>query len=101
MENWMIGGHICSQHAQKRMQQRGIKKQTVETILLYADKTAHCKGATSSIFLSKKAGRKLLIKKVVSPALMERALNLIVLIANDVIVTVYPRRKGRLKFSEM
>ena len=92
MKNWTIAGHTCTDHAQKRMQQRGIKKQTIETILLHGDKSEHRGGNISSIFLSRKGGKRLIDNRGFSPALVERALNIIVLTGGRGIVTVYPRK---------
>ena len=54
MNDWKIEGHICSNHAQKRMQQRGIKKETVEFVLRHGDRQEYVGRDTSSVYLSKK-----------------------------------------------
>lgn len=97
MNDWTIAGHTCSSHAQKRMQQRGIKKETVEAILLHGDKRQHVGGSTSSIFLSKRRVGQLSKSGKIKSSLIERAANIIVLTAEEMIVTAMPRKSGRAR----
>jgi len=98
MIDWTIAGHTCSAHAQKRMQQRGIKKETVEAILLHGDRRRYVGGGTSSIFISRKRVGQLSRSGVLKKSLIERAANIIVLTAEEMIVTAMPRKEGRTRY---
>lgn len=95
MIEWNIAGHKCTAHAQKRMQQRGIKKETIEAVLLHGDKRRHLGGDTLSIFISKKRSNHLSQSGILKTSIIEKAANIIVLTAEEMIVTAMPRRGGR------
>ena len=100
MNNWVIAGYTCSDHAQKRMQQRGIRKESVEAVLMHGDKRSHQGGDAVAIFVSNRVGRQLVRDRVITHALLERLVNLVVLTAEDIIVTTFPRKGGRLRRGE-
>ena len=95
MNDWTIEGHICSKHARKRMQQRGIKKETVEFVLRHGDRQEYVGRDTSSVYLSKKMIGRLSHSKMIKASAIEKASKIIVLIAEEIIVTAFPRRIGQ------
>ena len=100
MNNWVIAGYTCSDHAQKRMRQRGIRKESVEAVLMLGVKRSHQGGDAVAIFVSNRAGRQLIEDRVITPALVERLVDLVILTAEDIIVTTFPRKGGRLRRGE-
>ena len=95
MNDWTIEGHICSKHARKRMQQRGIKKETVEFVLRHGDRQEYVGRDTSSVYLSKKMIARLSRSKMIRASAIDKASKIIVLIAQEMIVTAFPRHIGR------
>ena len=95
MNDWTIEGHKCSNHARRRMQQRGIKMETVEFVLRHGDRQEYVGRDTSSIYLSKKMIGRLSRSKMIKASAIEKASKIIVLLAEEMIVTVFPRHIGR------
>ena len=95
MNDWTIEGHICSKHARRRMQQRGIKKETVEFVLRHGDRQEYVGRDTSSVYLSKKMIGRLSRSKMIRASVIDKASKIIVLIAQEMIVTAMSRKTGR------
>ena len=95
MTDWTIAGHRCSNHARRRLQQRGIKKETVEFILLHGDRREYVGDDTASIYLSKRKIRQLFEARDTTLSIIERAAKVIVLTSEEIIVTAMPRISGR------
>jgi hypothetical protein len=95
MTDWIIAGLKCSDHARRRMQQRGIKKETVEFILVHGDMREYVGCDTASIYLSKRKIKQLSENKHGTPSIIEKASKVIVLTSEEMIVTAMPRMAGR------
>lgn len=88
---------ILTNHAKHRIQQRGITGDVVEFIMDQADKVEHSRGGANAIFVSRKRIKKLIEKKVVKPAVAEKA-NGVVLIENSGdVLTVFHKTRSRIR----
>ena len=88
---------ILTNHAKHRIQQRGITGDVVKFIMDQADKVEHSRGGANAIFVSRKRIKKLIEKKVVKPAVAEKA-NGVVLIENSGdVLTVFHKTRSRLR----
>jgi hypothetical protein len=74
-----------STHANKRMQQRGIKEQILDTLLAYGDYQHKC-GA--DIYHASISACKEMIAEGVNPQVMDKLNGLYAVVVNDTIVTV-------------
>ena len=84
-------------HAKLRIQQRGIPGDVLKFIMDQADKVEYSRDGANAIFVSRKRIKKLIQKKVVKPALAEKA-NGVVLIENGGdVLTVFHQTRSRLK----
>ena len=68
----LINHYTISKHAQRRMQQRGIKTSYVELILKYADFCKYVGQGSFKYFISKSEIKKLLKKNIIQPQDAER-----------------------------
>lgn len=77
-----------SQHAMKRMQQRGIRKQTLELLLIFGGLKLG-KGNAIKFFIGKKESNQAVaeLKKVIQ--LLDKARGRTMVISEDKIITVY------------
>lgn len=84
-----------SQHAQKRMNQRGISKATVETIVKHGDRRTYCGNGCRAVRLTWRWAEGLAHDDELRPAIAERVPHLTVILSPEKdIVTVFPRRRG-------
>lgn len=81
-----------SDHAAKRVRQRGIKNNFVEFVLDEADALEYVGGAYRN-FISKKKLKRLVMDKVISPSEASRLQNIVVVECEDTILTVYHKTK--------
>ena len=81
-----------SDHAVKRIRQRGIKNSFVEFVLDEADALEYVGGAYRS-FISKKKLKRLVSDKALSPGEASRIKNVVVVERDDTILTVYHKTR--------
>ena len=84
-------------HAKDRIQQRGISGDVVEFIIDQADKVEHSRNGANAIFVSKKRIKKLIQKKVVKPALGEKANGVVLIEKSGDILTIFHQTRSRLR----
>ena len=84
-------------HAKFRIQQRGITGDVIEFIMDQADKVEYSRDGANAIFVSKKRIKKLIQKKVVKPAIAEKANGVIIIESSGDILTVFHQTRSRVK----
>ena len=84
-------------HAKQRIQQRGITGDVVEFIMDQADRVEHSRDGANSIFVSRKRINKLVQKKVVKPAIAEKANGVVLIEKTGDILTIFHKTKYRLR----
>ena len=84
-------------HAKQRIQQRGITGDVVEFIMDQADKVESSRNGANAIFISKKRIKKLIQKKVVKPALGEKANGVVLIEKSGDILTIFHQTRSRLR----
>ena len=84
-------------HAMKRTQQRGIKANIIELILLFADKISYTFDGSYSFFISKKHLSYLVEQKVISPIEAENAAGVVIIEGSGSIVTAFRKTRRHYK----
>ena len=99
MEDFESSGFIVTDHAAVRLQQRGISMDTVSEVLKHGVKM-RVKGGRYARMVSRSKSRLLRRNERISSASLEKALGVCVVTEEDenrvAVVTVLPRRQGRL-----
>ena len=72
-----------SQHAMKRAQQRGVKDQTVDIIIEFADKKVPVKDNRLSLTVSKKRLKSLVLEGTLDAQMAEKIADVAVIMAED------------------
>ena len=89
MENQM--GYTS--HAQARVQQRGIKKEVIDFILMEADQDKPAGRGCRSLFVSKRKLAKLVKNNELMPKFASRVSGVVIVEAEDEIVTIYHKSR--------
>ena len=82
-----------TQHANKRMQQRGIKPEIIAFIFNEADQVKRCQGGATSLFVSKKKLASAEIKKVYPARLLERVNGVVLVEVENNLVTAFHKKR--------
>lgn len=85
-------------HANTRLQQRGIKPEVVDLILKEADKFKSCRDGATSVFVSRKKLQMLTNKKACTPQLAEKAIGVVLVHSDDAVITVFHQKNRRCRF---
>ncbi len=86
-----------TQHANTRMQQRGIKPEIIDFIFNEADQVKRCRGGATSLFVSKKKLASAEIKKGYPAHLLERVNGVVLVeVANNLVTAFHKKRRMRL-----
>lgn len=80
-------------HAQARLQQRGIKKEIIDFILMEADQDKPAGRGCRSIFVSKRKLEKLVKNNELLPKFASRVNGVVIVEAEEEIVTIYHKNK--------
>lgn len=89
MENQMS----FTSHAQARVQQRGIKKEVIDFILMEADQDKPAGRGCRSLFVSKRKLAKLVKNNELMPKFASRVSGVVIVEAEDEIVTIYHKSR--------
>jgi hypothetical protein len=84
---------ILTEHAVKRMAQRGVRPETVQRVIEFGDQWIFVGKGCASVSLSREYAQKLIKAGEMSPSAAERLANLCVVVANDsdaVVTVVHP-----------
>ena len=82
-------------HANQRMQQRGINKEIVSIILKEADIGGYCKKNAYSMYVSRKKILKLVEDKKIKPSQADRLNGVVILESNGVLLTTFHKKKRK------
>ena len=92
-----LENYYLTDHAIKRTQQRGIKAEIIELILLFADKISYTRDGSYSFFISKKHLSYLVEQKTISPIDAENATGVVVIDGGSSIVTAFKKTRRHFK----
>lgn len=87
---------IQTNHAKKRMAQRGVQADAVETIMHFGDRCIFVGSGCTSISVTRAMAFDLAKAGEISPAMVDRVANLAVVVANDndaIITVVRPQNR--------
>lgn len=85
-----------TEHAIKRMSQRGVQRATAQTVVQFGDRRIFVGHGRASVSVSRDLASELAVTGEISPSIVDRLANLFVVVANDneAVVTVV-RSKNR------
>ena len=89
-------GIAITNHAEQRMSQRGVRAGAVETVLRFGDQRVFVGNGCASISVSRGIAADLAKAGEISPAMVDRLANLVVVVANDneaVVTVVRPKNR--------
>ena len=88
--------NIRTDHAKKRMAQRGVQADAVEAIIHFGDRCIFVGNGCSSVSMTRTMASDLTKAGEISPAIADRVANLAVVVANDndtIITVVRPKNR--------
>ena len=91
---------ILTNHAQKRMSQRGVQAETVQTIVQFGDRQIFVGEGCTSISMSRDFAHELAQGGEINPSMADRITNLCVVVANgdeSVVTVVRPNSRRRAR----
>ena len=80
-------------HADARLQQRGIKAEVVNFVLSEADQVSNCRGGSTSLFISKKKLGSRRVRQEYPAQLLEKAEGVVLIEAEDTLITAFHKRR--------
>lgn len=89
-------GAIMTDHAERRMSQRGVCKNAIEAVIRFGDRCVYVGNGCTSISVSWATATDLAKAGEINPAMVDRLTNLAVVVANDneaVVTVVRPKSR--------
>ena len=93
----MENNYKLSRHAYKRCQQRGIRKKIIEIILENADQILRAGKDNFAYLVTKRKLTNMINRNLISPATAEKIQGVELIGNEEFIITVYHKRKRRLR----